>query len=272
MGRLTDHFEHRTRETHNEGWSELWESNEESLWDRGMPSPALIDFLEKRPEHLPAAPSGRRLRALVPACGRGYEVVVLALHGFDAYGVEVSQTAVDACEVYATAQLGRPEAYNFGPGSSSAQEAGVRGKIKFMVGDFFKRDWEAECREHGDAGFDLIYDYTFLCAILPEMRLDWARRVKELLAPEGILVCLEFPMYKDVDAAGPPYGLKGVYWDLLVEGGNGIVGGGGGRAGLEPKPTGQEGKLERGLYYQPGRTYEVGEGTDMVSVWRWRRE
>jgi len=79
-------------------------------------------------------------------------------------------------------------------------------------------------------------------------------------------------MYKDVDAAGPPYGLKGVYWDLLAEGGNGVVGDAGGRAGPGPKPTGQEGRLERGLYYQPGRTYRVGEGTDMVSVWRWRRK
>lgn len=103
------------------------------------------------------------------------------------------------------------------------------------------------------------------------MRLDWARRVKELLAPSGILVCLEFPMYKDIDAAGPPYGLKGVYWDVLAEGGNGIVGDGRARGkGLES--TGQEGRLERVLYYQPGRTYKVGEGTDMVSVWRWRHE
>lgn len=96
----------------------------------------------------------------VQACGRGYEVVMLALHGFDAYGVEVSQTAVDACEAYAKEQLSRPEAYNFGPGSSSAREAGVRGTVTFVVGDFFKRDWEGEFQKDGDAGFDLIYDYT----------------------------------------------------------------------------------------------------------------
>jgi len=91
--------------------------------------------------------------------------------------------------------------------------------------------------------------------------------MKELLAPSGILVCLEFPMYKDINAAGPPYGLKGVYWDLLAEGGNGIVGDE--RAPDQgPEPTGEEKKLERVLYYQPARTYKVGEGTDMLSVWR----
>jgi len=59
-------MEPRTRETHNEGWSALWESSEEDLWDRGNPSPALIDFIEQRKEWLPNRPSGRRLRALVP--------------------------------------------------------------------------------------------------------------------------------------------------------------------------------------------------------------
>lgn len=99
------------------------------------------------------------------------------------------------------------------------------------------------------------------------MRLDWARRMKELLAPSGVLVCLEFPMYKDVNAAGPPYGLKGVYWDLLAEGKDGRVAKG--KAQSEGSAaSGREERLERVLYYQPSRTYKAGEGTDMVSAWR----
>lgn len=58
----------RARENQSSGWSELWESNESDLWDRGKPSPALIDFIESHPTALPKAENGRRLRALVPVC------------------------------------------------------------------------------------------------------------------------------------------------------------------------------------------------------------
>lgn len=85
---------------------------------------------------------------------------MLALHGFDAYGVEVSKTAVEACESYASGQLEKPGVNNYGTGASSAQQAGSKGAVKFVVGDFFKRDWEADCGVEGNAKFDLIYDYT----------------------------------------------------------------------------------------------------------------
>lgn len=45
----------------------------------------------------------------------------------------------------------------------------------------------------------------------------------DLLSPNGTLVCLEFPLYKDPKLPGPPWGLNGVYWNLLVQGGTGIV-------------------------------------------------
>lgn len=87
--------------------------------------------------------------------------------------------------------------------------------------------------------------------------------MSELLAPTGMLVCLEFPLYKDLKLPGPPWGLEGVYWDLLVEGGNGIVShegkfrmGGLGR-----------GHFRRMLYVKPARSYENGRGTDMISVY-----
>lgn len=99
------------------------------------------------------------------------------------------------------------------------------------------------------------------------MRKDWAQRMAELLSPDGILVCLEFPLYKDVEAIGPPWGLKGVYWNLLAKGGDGI---------LKNESSGEgdddtselNGKFTRVMYYKPTRSYESGKGTDMISVWR----
>lgn len=126
--------------------------------------------------------------------------------------------------------------------------------MQFLLGDFFDSDW------HDGRKFDLIYDYTFLCALLPELRCDWAKRINELLTPAGVLVCLEFPLYKDVNTPGPPFGMKGVYWNLLAEGGNGIV-------GRSENIEGSGVRMKRVLYYQPESTFEVGKGTDMISVW-----
>lgn len=70
-------------------------------------------------------------------------------------------------------------------------------------------------------------------------------------------------MYKDPKAQGPPWGLKGVHWDLLSAGGDGLVGDGAGE--VEREST--DGEFTRKLYFQPERTYEVGKGTDMVSVY-----
>lgn len=91
--------------------------------------------------------------------------------------------------------------------------------------------------------------------------------MQELLSPKGILICLEFPLWKDLDAVGPPYGLNGVYWDLLAEGGDGILH----DSDLtDEKQAGRQGQgpCKRVQYYKPELSYDQGRGTDMVSVWK----
>lgn len=51
--------------------------------------------------------------------------------------------------------------------------------------------------------FDLIFDYTFFCAIEPDMRSAWAMKMKELLKPNGELITLMFPTSDH--EGGPPY-------------------------------------------------------------------
>lgn len=94
------------------------------------------------------------------------------------------------------------------------------------------------------------------------MRKDWGRRMRELVAPSGILVCLEFPMYKDLKAIGPPWGLNGVHWNILAQGRDGIID----QTGEENDAEG--GAFQRTLYFKPARSYEAGRGADMVSVWK----
>lgn len=92
------------------------------------------------------------------------------------------------------------------------------------------------------------------------MRVHWAERMFDLLSSDGKLVCLEFPMYKDRSLPGPPWGLNGVHWNLLAEGCNGIIDESSAHSELK-------GKFKRDVYIKPGRTYEMGSGTDMLSVW-----
>ncbi|KAF2279102.1 S-adenosyl-L-methionine-dependent methyltransferase [Westerdykella ornata] len=195
-------------------------------------------------------------------CGRGYDPVMLALHGFDAWGLEISHTAVEAAERYAAEQMHTPSPSNF---ASCETGTGIEaGTVRFLQGDFFDNDWVAQLPDR-DRKFDLIYDYTFLCALHPSMRRLWARRMAELLKPGGLLVCLEFPLWKDLKAEGPPWGLKDVYWDLLACGGDGLVQ----DDGKEREPRNTENvQFVRELYLKPARSYKQGRGEDMLSVWR----
>ncbi|KAL4767539.1 S-adenosyl-L-methionine-dependent methyltransferase [Aspergillus nidulans var. acristatus] len=185
---------------------------------------------------------------------------MLALHGFDVYGLDVSARGVTLAREYAEAELARPQAYNFGSDWASTERKGQakgRGKVTFIEGDFFQSGWEARIK------FDLIYDYTFLCALHPSMRPSWASRMADLLSPNGMLVCLEFPLYKDPKLPGPPWGLNGVYWNLLVQGGTGIV-----AENDEDECDGMaEGQFHRLLHIKPARSYENGRGTDMIGVY-----
>lgn len=96
------------------------------------------------------------------------------------------------------------------------------------------------------------------------MRSSWGKRMSELLNPDGgLLVCLEFPMYKDPTIQGPPWGLNGAHWDLLALGNDGIL-----HIRTNPTTNNQRnGKFTRVAYIQPERTYKVGEGTDMLSIY-----
>jgi methyl halide transferase len=115
---------------------------------------------------------------------------MLALHGFDAYGLEVSQTAVSTAESYSKHQQDNVSPENFS--NLDSRPSIEPGKIQFVLGDFFGNELERQCPKEASEGFDLIYDYTvtssrrkffttlifiilkFLCALPPFLRKDWS--------------------------------------------------------------------------------------------------
>jgi SAM-dependent methyltransferase len=196
----------------------------------------------------------------VPGCGRGYDVLLLARLGYDAYGLDVSAKAIAEAQAY---QAGNPDLLLLLPLSSAADADADPdvGTATFLQGDFWASDWlpgpttptdnaavqEEEEEPTTTTTFDLIFDFTFLCALPPAARGAWARRTRELLAPgTGRLVCLEFPLGKPAGAGGPPFGLtEGIYGQLLTEG---------------------EG-MRRLARWRPERSHARTAGKDMVSVW-----
>lgn len=158
-------------EDHNEAWANLWDTNNDDMWDRGRPSPALIDLIEKDDVLNPITAEGQRRKVLVPVrylritiqrlpsngsqgCGKGYDVVMLALHGFDVVGLEISSKGISIAEEYSRKEFLDPQTYNSGPSGSSNTGLVGRGSVTFIQGDFFKGD------SLSDEKFDIIYDYT----------------------------------------------------------------------------------------------------------------
>ena len=70
--------------------------------------------------------------------------------------------------------------------------------------------------EDGNEKFDFIYDYTFLCALDPSIRVAWAEKMAALLKPDGELLTLIFPI-RENSTDGPPFKVSlELFTDLLV--------------------------------------------------------
>lgn len=126
--------------------------NQQTGWDIGHASPAIIDFFNDKDQNS---------RILIPGCGNAYEGEVLHRRGFE------NITLADFAEETKTNFLNRYE--NFDPEN-------------FHVGDFFDLD----------GPFEYIVEQTFFCALTPNMREDYVLKMKELLHEQGKLVGLMF--------------------------------------------------------------------------------
>jgi hypothetical protein len=249
-------------EPQTEKWDAMWRQKT-TPWDRSKPSPALIDALNEKSDILNSSTQSgetRRKKALVPGCGRGYDVLLFASHGYDAYGLDVSQTAVEACQ-----ELDKEQGNDAARYPLSDPKLG-RGSRNFLVADFFKDDLSFST----DGGsFDVIYDYTFLCAIPPELRPQWPKRISELLAPNGSLICLESPLAKPPNAGGPPHGLSSeLYMQLFKQPGRDVSYAEDGYVVSDERSLDHVFGLVRVAHWSPARTHQVGKGTDMMSIWK----
>ncbi len=136
-------------------------------WDKGAPSPGLVDFLAAHPE-LP------RGSVCVPGCGTGHDVRAWAQAGFNALGCDIAPSAIQLA-------------------TEKTKAVGLA--AKFQLGDFLRAD--------PPLLFDWIFEHTLFCAIQPGERDDYVRAVLRWLKPEGQYLAVNYMIVDDGE--GPPF-------------------------------------------------------------------
>lgn len=148
----------------------FWESRYQAgdmPWEKGAPSPGLVDFLAAHPELA-------RGTVCVPGCGTGHDVRAWARAGFKAYGFDIALSAI------------RLAARRTRSAKLSAQ---------FQVADFLQAA--------PPLLFDWVFEHTLFCAIQPGERDEYVRALLRWLKPGGQYLAVD---YLIPDRDGPPFG------------------------------------------------------------------
>ncbi len=153
-------------------WQERFES-QSMPWDRGEPNPALAPLLAQG-----IVPAGARV--LVPGCGAGHEVALLAAAGYRTIGVDYAPAAV-------------------GLTRERLERAGLDAEVI-----------EADLLEWSPAdALDAVWDQACLCALHPDLWVAYAHRLASWVAPGGTLMLMavqtERAGRREGRIEGPPY-------------------------------------------------------------------
>ncbi len=157
-------------------WEERYQAGD-TPWDKGAPSPGLVDFLKAEPV---------RGEVLVPGCGLGFDVRALAATADRVVGLDVAQSAVEKARRFPRV-----------------------GGEEFARGDFF--DLPGKMR----AAFDWVVEHTCFCAIDPERRADYAEAVVEALRPGARFLAVFY--LDTGGGGGPPHETSAEELEALFE-------------------------------------------------------
>ncbi len=165
-------------------------------WDRGAPNPQLERWIRAgalrpvagRQARASGSDDPRVARVLVPGCGAGHEVALLAEWGFDVTAIDYAPAAIEQARARLASLM-----------HSGRSEHLMRAEIV-----------EADVFAYAPgAPFDAVYEQTCLCAIHPDDWRGYADRLYEWLAPGGALFALFMQMQRPGAAGGriegPPY-------------------------------------------------------------------
>lgn len=149
---------------------EYWENRyktHDMPWEKGEPSPGLVDFLASHN----ALPCGT---VCVPGCGTGHDAREWARAGFRVYGYDIAPSGVKQAMEWTAA-------------------AGLTARFRHL--DFL--------RNAPPFQFDWLFEHTLFCAIQPAERELYVRAIEKWLKPGGHYLAVNY-LIPDTD--GPPFG------------------------------------------------------------------
>ena len=149
---------------------EYWEKRYQAKdmpWEKGAPSPGLVDFLATHADV-------KRGTVCVPGCGAGHDARALAAAGFDTFGYDIARSAILLA-------------------NESTASTGL--SVRFACGDFLN--------DLPPFPFDWVFEHTLFCALDPRDRDEYVKAVIRWLKPGGHYLAVN---YLIPDEDGPPYG------------------------------------------------------------------
>ena len=148
----------------SEFWEERYQRGEDK-WNVGEISKPIKEYIDQITD--------KNIKILIPGAGNGYEFEYLIKNGFEnSFVVDYAATPLE----------------NINKRIPNLDEN------QLINSDFFELE----------GNFDLIIEQTFFCALNPELREDYVRKMKLILNPKGKIAGLlfQFPL----TAEGPPFG------------------------------------------------------------------
>ncbi len=158
-------------------WSERYRRGETG-WDLGAETPVFRALLAEGRFPMPPLYEGRQTRVLVPGCGYGHDVLLLARYGYEVIAVDFAPEPLHVLR-------------------ERLQREGLSAELLCM--DLF------QLPEHVRTPVDVAVEYTCYCAIDPKRRLEYFAVMAQLIRPGGWLVGLFFPLSSEPPAVGPPF-------------------------------------------------------------------
>lgn len=147
---------------------EFWDNrykNNDIGWDLGKVSPPLKNYIDQIKD--------KNLKILIPGAGNSYEAEYLHKEGFkNVFVLDISNIALEKFKLRV-------------PDFPISQ---------ILLKDFFK----------AEGTFDLIIEQTFFCAIDPILRVEYSKKVNNLLNSNGKMVGLLFN--DELNKDKPPFG------------------------------------------------------------------
>jgi SAM-dependent methyltransferase len=152
-------------------WEEKYKANQTN-WDTKIANPVFKELLDNSEIIKPG-------KMLIVGCGRGYDAILAAEKGYQVTAIDFSSIAINYAK-----QLAIQREVN----------------IDFLIEDIFTLNNDYK------ESFDFVYEYTTYCAINPERRKEFAKKISSLIKKGGRLITILFPV--DKREGGPPFSIN----------------------------------------------------------------